>query len=259
MVLPRLLGWDIHQDDEFFLTFLVATHAATAAVLVAFFWRDWLRIVRGLGRSLRDRGLAEGDADARLGWLLVAGTIPAGLLGLALEHPLRTLFASALVASVCLMLNGVMLYGAERLRRRAPSAPEHGDDDVLIARRLTFRGALGIGAAQAIALVPGFSRSGASMAGGLLAGLSNELAARFSFLLATPIIAAAALLKLPSLLGPAGDGVRGPALVGAVCAAASAFVSVRFLLRYFETRRLTPFAVYCIAVGAILTATFAIT
>ena len=203
-MLPRLLGWDIHQGDEFFLTFLVATHAATAA-------RAGRRSsgVTGCGScagsgarcatAVSPRGTpTPGSAGS---WS--SGTIPAGLLGLALEHPLRTLFASALVASVCLMLNGVMLYGAERLRRRAPSAPEHGDDDVLIARRLTFRGRAGIGAAQAIALVPGFSRSGASMAGGLLAGLSNELAARFSFLLATPIIAAAALLKLPSLLGPA--------------------------------------------------------
>src|SRR5690242_272822 len=119
VILPRLLGWNIHQDDDYFLAFLVATHLATALVLLGFFWRDWVRIVRGLGRSIRDRELA-GDADARLGWLIVVATIPAGLLGLALEHPLRSVFASPVAASVFLFCNGLMLFGAERLRKGAP-------------------------------------------------------------------------------------------------------------------------------------------
>lgn len=254
VILPRLLGWDIHQNDDYFVTFLVATHFATAIVLFLFFFRDWMRILAGMGRSLRDRGIAPDDTDAKLGWLLVLGTIPAGLLGLALEHPLRSVFASAQSAAFFLMLNGAMLYGAERLRRNAPVVA--GDHDATIARRLGFRQALGIGAAQAIALVPGFSRSGASMGGGLLAGLSNEDAARFSFLLATPIIGAAALLKLPDLFGSQGDGVRGPALVGALCAALTAYVTVRFLVRWFETNRLTPFAVYCGVAGAVLSVVF---
>src|SRR3954465_5191483 len=122
VIAPRLLGWDIHQDDDFFLTFLVATHLATALVLLGFFWRDWVRIVRGLGRSLQRREIGD-DRDARLGWLLVVGTIPAGLLGLLLESALRDLFASARSAAFFLIVNGFMLYGAERLRRRAP-APE---------------------------------------------------------------------------------------------------------------------------------------
>src|SRR4051812_39136224 len=146
VILPRLLGWNIHQNDSYFVTFLVATHLATALVLLGFFWRDWVRIARGLGRSLRDREIAPDDADAKLGWLLVVGTVPAGLIGLLLEHSLRHLFASAQSAAFFLMLNGVMLFGAERLRRRAP-APEEGDPDERVARTLSFRDAVGVGAA----------------------------------------------------------------------------------------------------------------
>jgi undecaprenyl-diphosphatase len=259
VIAPRLLGWDIHQSDDYFLTFLVATHLATALVLLGFFRRDWVRIIRGLGRSIRNRELAPDDADARLGWLLVIGTIPAGILGLALEHPLRSLFASPTSAAAFLLGNGLMLFGAERLRRRAPVRHDDRFSDERLARELTFRDAAGIGTAQALALLPGFSRSGATMGGGLLAGLSNEDSARFAFLLATPVIGAAALLKLPDLLGPQGDGIRGPALAGALCAAVTAYLSVRFLVRYFETNRLTPFAVYCTIAGALCLAVFAVT
>jgi undecaprenyl-diphosphatase len=260
VLLPRLFGWNIHQNDDYFLSFLVATHMATALVLLGFFWEDWVRIVNGLGRSLRDRDIGVDDTDAKLGWLIVVGTLPAGTLGLLLEHPLRTLFASPETAAAFLFANGLMLFGAEALRRRAPIREEEGlRSDEVIARTLSFRQAVGVGAAQALALIPGFSRSGATMGGGLLAGLSNEGAARFAFLLATPIIGAAGVLKLPELLGHQGDGVRGQALAGAVCAAVTAYLSVRFLLRYFETNRLTPFAVYCCVVGAALTIGFALT
>ena len=261
VILPRLLGWDIHQNDDYFLTFLVATHLATALVLLGFFWRDWVRIVRGLGRSLRDREIAQGDADAdaRLGWLLVIATIPAGLLGLTLEHALRSVFASPTSAAVFLFGNGLMLFGAERLRRHAPVRRGTDYSDERIAREVSYREAVLVGAAQAIALLPGFSRSGATMSGGLLVGLSNVDAARFSFLLATPIIGAAAALKLPELAGSQGDGVRGPAFVGALAAAVTAYLSVRFLVRFFETNRLTPFAVYCTVAGALCLAIFAVT
>jgi undecaprenyl-diphosphatase len=165
------------------------------------------------------------------------------------------------------MLNGVMLFGAERLRRRAPvpSPQDAGDPDAeatesdsRIARTTSWRQALGIGAAQAVALIPGFSRSGATMGGGLLVGLSNEDAARFAFLLATPIIGAAAALKLPDLLGSKGDSVRGPAALGALGAAVSAYLTVRFLMRFFETNRLTPFAIYCVVAGGLLSIYFAV-
>jgi undecaprenyl-diphosphatase len=257
VILPSLLGWDIHQNDPFFLTFLVATHFATALVLLGFFWHDWWLILKGLGRSLKEREIRESDVHARLGWLLVVGTIPAGILGLLLEGKLRHIFASPQSAAVFLMLNGVLLYGAELLRRRAP-AEERGDPDARIARRLSWSESVGVGAAQALALIPGFSRSGATMGGGLLAGLSNVDAARFAFLLATPIIGAAAVLKLPELAGAQGNGVRGQALVGAVCAAVTAYLSVRFLMRYFETNRLTPFAVYCFLAGLAATIYFAV-
>jgi undecaprenyl-diphosphatase len=247
VILPRLLGWDIHQNDPYFLTFLVATHLATAIVLLGFFWRDWVRILRGLGRSLRDRQIAPADVDAKLGWLLVVGTLPAGLLGLLLEHKLRHIFASPRSAAFFLILNGFVLYGAELLRRRAPQTD--ADDDARIAKQMGWRGAFLVGAAQAIALIPGFSRSGATMGGGLIVGLSHKDAARFAFLLATPIIGAAAVLKLPELAGHQGDGVRGQALVGALCSAFTAYLAVRFLMRFFETNKLTPFAVYCALAG----------
>src|SRR5207253_6558573 len=212
--------------------------------------------LKGLGRSLRDRGIDPADADAKLGWLLVVGTIPAGILGLLLQDRLRTVFASATSAAVFLTLNGLLLGGAELLRRRAPQTA--ADDDVRIARQVGWRDATLVGAAQAIALIPGFSRSGATMAGGLLVGLSHKDAARFSFLMATPIIGAAAALKLPELFGTQGNGVRGPALVGAICSAFTAYLAVRFLMRFFETNRLTPFAVYCFLAGLACTLYFAL-
>lgn len=246
VIVAKLLGWHIEQNDNFFLVFLVGTHLATALVLLGFFWRDWVRILKGLGRSLRDREIT--DKDAQLAWLLVVGTIPAGILGLLLEHKLRHVFTSASSASLFLIANGFLLYGAELLRRRAP-VEEKGDPDERIAERIGWKSASGVGTAQALALIPGFSRSGATMGGGLLAGLSNEDAARFAFLLATPIIGAAAVLKLPDLFGTTGNGVRGQTLVGAVCSAVTAYLAVRFLMRFFHTNRLTPFAVYCALAG----------
>jgi undecaprenyl-diphosphatase len=233
VILPKLLGWDIHQNDDYFLTFLVATHLATAVVLFCFFWRDWVRILKGIGRSLRDRGIAPDDHDAKLGWLLVIGTIPAGILGLLLEHWLRKIFASPESAAIFLALNGGLLYAAELLRRRAPETD--ADDDARLAKQVGWPQAFAVGAVQAIALIP--------------VGLSNRDAARYAFLLATPIIGAAAVLKLPELFGHQGDGVRGQALVGSLCSAVTAYLAVRFLLRFFETNRLTPFAVYCALAG----------
>ena len=258
VVLPRLAGWHIHQNDKFFLTFLIATHLATAIVLLLFFLKDWVRIVKGLWRSLQMREIRADDVDARLGWLLVAGTIPVGVIGLLLQEPLRKLFASPQTAAAFLIVNGVALLAFERLRRRPPRPGDfEGDVDARLAK-LSWRQAIAVGTSQAAALVPGISRSGFTMGGGLLAGLSNEDAARFGFLLATPVIFAAAALKLPELFGSQGNGVRGPALVAGVCAAATTFFAVKFLLKYFETNRLTPFGVYCIGFGAICTLVFAL-
>jgi undecaprenyl-diphosphatase len=228
VVFPRLLGWNIHQNDDYFLAFLVATHVATALVLLFIFRDDWKRIVRGLGRSLQAREIAPDDTDARLGWLLVVGTIPAGTLGLLLEHPLRSLFASSASAAAFLIVNGVLLLVFERLRRRPARPGDYlGDSDARIAK-LTWRQAFGVGTAQAAALVPGISRSGITMGGGLLFGLSNEDAARYAFLLATPIIGA------------------------------TTYVAVKFLLRFFQSNTLTPLGIYCIAFGVFCTLVFAL-
>jgi undecaprenyl-diphosphatase len=258
VVLPKLAGWNIHQNDPFFLTFLVATHLATGLVLLAFFWEDWVRIVRGLWRSLRMREIREDDVDARLAWLLIVGTIPVGILGLLLEKSLRSLFASPSLGAAFLIVNGVALLLFERLRKRPPRPGDYlGDADERIAK-LSWRQAVAVGTSQTAALVPGISRSGFSMGGGLLVGLSNEDAARYSFLLATPVIFAAAALKLPELLGSQGNGVRGPALVAGLCAAFTTFLAVKFLLRFFQTNRLTPFGYYCIALGSTCTVVFAL-
>jgi undecaprenyl-diphosphatase len=258
VILPGLAGWHIHQNDKFFLTFLIATHLATAIVLLLFFLKDWVRIVKGLWRSLAMREIRADDSDARLGWLLVAGTIPVGVIGLLLQEPLRKLFASPALAAAFLIVNGSALLLFERLRKRPPRPGDfQGDVDARLAK-LSWRQAIAVGTSQAAALIPGISRSGFTMGGGLLAGLSNEDAARFGFLLATPVIFAAAALKLPELFGSQGNGVRGPALVAGLCAAATTFFAVKFLLRYFQTNRLSPFGFYCIGLGVISTLVFAL-
>ena len=257
VIIPGLFGWNIHQNDNYFLSFLVATHCATALVLFFYFLEDWKRIIRGFFRSIRGQSTPR-DADARLAWIIIVGTIPAGILGLALEHKLRTLFASPTAAAIFLTINGILLLAVERFRRRPPRPGDgEGDGDERIAR-MGFRQALGIGAAQALALIPGISRSGVTMGGGLLTGLSNEDAARYAFLLATPVIGAAGVLKLPELFGSAGDGVRGQALVGAIAAAITTWAAVKFLLRYFETNRLSPFGIYCVCAGVYCLIIFAL-
>jgi undecaprenyl-diphosphatase len=258
VIIPRLFGWNIQQNNPHFLTFLVATHLATAIVLFLFFWHDWVKIIKGLFRLLKTRRIEPGDTYARLGWLLVVGTVPAGILGLALDKTLRHAFASARLAAAFLILNGVILWTADRLRARSIKQRERNvsSDEKLV--RLKIIQAIGIGTAQAAALIPGISRSGSSMAAGLKAGLDYENAARFSFLLATPIIAAAAVLKLPQLFSADAASARGSIIVGSLCAAVSAYISVRFLIKYFETRTLKPFAIYSIVAGVLLTLYFAL-
>ncbi|HVQ44084.1 MAG TPA: undecaprenyl-diphosphate phosphatase [Candidatus Saccharimonadia bacterium] len=255
VVLPQLLGWNIRPSDNAFIVFLVATHVATALVLIGFYWRTWLGVVRGLLRSVRQRAIRADDAEAKLGWLLIVGTLPAGLLGLLFERQIRDTFVSARSAALFLMLNGLLLLGAEYLRRRAHSSDSRRPADERIAR-VGGGQALAVGASQALALIPGLSRSGATMGGGLLAGLSHEDAARFAFLLATPIILAAGVLKLPALARPENHALLGPALVGGLCAALSAYATVKFLTRYFHSGSLRPFGIYCLAAGLLATLAF---
>ncbi len=266
VILPKLLGWDNivaaqSAQESFFLAFLVGLHVATALALAAFYWRDWARIVGGVLGSLRTRRIE--TSDARLGWLLIVATIPAGIMGVLFEHTFRTIFARPLLAAGFLILNGLILLAGEWLRRRAEVravAVAHGLNPAGARRldTLEYREAGLVGVFQIGALLAGISRSGITMVAGLVRGLDHEDAARFSFLLATPIILAAGVYKLPDLLGPNGHGVVGQVLAGSVAAGIAAYVSVRFLSRYFTTRTLTPFAIYCLVVGALAALRFAL-
>ena len=253
VLVPALFGWDDlvsaqSANESFYLAFLVALHVATALALLVFFWRDWDRIIRGFFRTLRTRKVT--SSDERLAWLLVIATIPAGIIGLVFEHSLRTIFAKPFAAAVFLTLNGALLLGGETIRRRTPRRRRELDN-------LHYGEAGLVGVAQIGALFAGISRSGITMVAGLVRGLDHEDAARFSFLLATPIIFAAGVYKLPDLLGHNGDGIRGQALAGAVVAAIAAYVSVRFLVRFFETRTLWPFGIYCLVAGVFCMVRFA--
>jgi undecaprenyl-diphosphatase len=283
--------------DSPYLAFIVAVHVATAIALLVFFRRDWVRIIGGFFTSVRHRRIS--TPDERLAWLLIVATIPVGIAGVALDHAVRTALGKPIPAALFLMLNGIVLFTVEKLRGRATAAAPataavgptpvgpsgqagqvymaggytgeatggvsaHGsaDDAVASDRRLAKLGwgeTIAIGAAQILALLPGISRSGATMAAGLLRGLSHEDAARFAFLLATPVILAAGVFKLPDLAGPEGRGVLGQVLAGSVVAGIAAYLSLRFLTRYFETRTLTPFAIYCAIAGAACLAWFSLT
>ena len=249
MIVPGLLGWPIDQNADYFLTFVVATHFATALALFVVYWDDWVRIISGLLGSIWARDFRPTNPDAKLGLLLIIGTVPAGAAGLIFQKQVQRLFISPSVAALFLMLNGGLLYLAERLRRNAQASEDLDGIDQRIAARMSWWQSAKVGIAQVLALLPGFSRTGSTIAGGLLIGLSHEEALRFSFLLATPIIAAAALLKLPVLFHSGSVAAIENALLGAVCAAVAACVSIKILTRYFQTKTLTPFAIYCVAVG----------
>jgi undecaprenyl-diphosphatase len=251
VILPGLLHWSIDQNANAFLTFLVATHFATAIVLFCIYWKDWMRIIRGLFRSIAQREIAADDLDARLGWLLVVATVPAGLAGVLFETQVQNFFVAPANAAFFLILNGFLLFGAERLRRSAKAHENITDADSRIARHLSFGQSIKIGCLQILALIPGLSRTGSTLTGGFLVGLSREDALRFSFLLATPIIGAAAILKLPPLLVYGTAGSIEIAVTGALAAAIAAYFSAKFLARYIKTKTLTPFAIYCVAIGVI--------
>jgi undecaprenyl-diphosphatase len=265
ILVPALVGgqWakdlDVSAPQSPYLAFIVGLHVATAAALLVFFWRDWLRVLAGFVSSARYRRIQ--TANERLAWLLVGGTIPVGLAGLFLEKLFRTTLGRPIPAAAFLLLNGIALYAGEVLRRRAAAAVpeqqpvgasvEHTGEavDDRLAQLSMGRGVL-IGSAQILALLPGISRSGITIVAGLWRGLSHEDAARFSFLLATPIILAAGMYKIPDLFGPLGSGIGGQVLVGSIASFVCAYLAVRFLTRYFETRTLTPFAIYCAVFGA---------
>ncbi|MBF6176616.1 undecaprenyl-diphosphate phosphatase [Nocardia blacklockiae] len=272
ILLPALVGgqWardlDMSAPHSPYLALLVAMHVATALALVVFFRRDWARIVTGLWDVLRTRRIR--TPEARLGVLLVVSTIPVGVAGLLLEKVVRNYLGTPVPTSVLLALNGVVLLGAELLRARAvtPAPVVRGADpalydtvvlpvadparasDMRLARTPVKDAAL-IGSAQIAALFPGISRSGSTIVAGLFKGLDHEDSARFAFLLATPVILAAGVLKTPELFSPENHAILGPAIAGSVVAGVLAYLSIRFLVAYFETKTLTPFAIYCLAAG----------
>ncbi|HEX4725518.1 MAG TPA: undecaprenyl-diphosphate phosphatase [Pseudonocardiaceae bacterium] len=287
VLLPALIGGKWAQDMNMaapnspYLDILVAAHVGTAIALVVFFWNDWVRIIGGLFTSIRYRRIETNDQ--RLAWLLVIGTIPVGIAGVLLDKVVQHDLGKPIPASIFLAINGAILFAVERMQRNriedeefmaALRRPDGSDDDTVMIKpvspeekttpmgsvttamavdarlaRLSWGEAVGIGAAQILALLPGISRSGSTIVGGLLRGLKHDEAARFAFLLATPVILAAGVFKMPDLLKPEIRGSLGPAMVCLVVAGLAAYVSVRFLTSYFETRTLNPFGIYCLVVG----------
>jgi undecaprenyl-diphosphatase len=283
VLIPAWLGGDWQrlveqqsQTESPYLAFIVGLHVATALALLLLYRRDWALIVVGFVRSIRFRRVS--TVHERMAWMIILATIPVGILGLLLEHELRTLFAKPFAAACFLTLNGFVLLLGERLRRRAKGAaadrrdadrearPHQGDQgvdrdagdlDTQISGRIRSGDALAIGGLQSAALLAGISRSGITMVGGLLRGLSHEEAVRFAFLLATPVILAAGLYKVPDLFGPLGNGIRGQVVAGSVAAFFASLAAATFLVRWFRTRTLTPFAVYCLVFGGISLVHFA--
>jgi undecaprenyl-diphosphatase len=268
VLLPGLLGWhnlvnSQSAQESFFLAFIVGLHVGTALGLLVYYRTTWLQLFRGLGHQLmgvRDAGVSslwhlnepDTDPNYRLLFVLAVATVPVGIAGILLEHKLRVLFAKPLAAAIFLTINGVILLVGERLRR-------NGGRHVRFKKleRISPTGAFAIGCSQILALFAGISRSGVSMVSGLMEGLDHEDSANFAFLLATPVIFLAGVLKLPDLMGPLGDGVRYQTLVGALCAMVTALISVKFLTRWFTTKTLTPFGFYSLVAGLVCVIRFA--
>jgi undecaprenyl-diphosphatase len=276
---------DVSRPESPYLAIVVGLHVATAAGITAYFWRDWVRIIGGFFTSLRPdfrRPVEIRTVDQKLAWMIIVATIPVGLAGLLLEHQFRVFFGVPSRAAIFLVVNGVILFLGERFR---PKKSREADEVVAQDRELalggvprpashaagqravrqqemaeairadqrlsaaTFWQALIIGAAQILALLAGISRDGVTMVAGMFRGLPRVDAARFAFLLATPVILAAGVLKIGDLTGPLANGIRSQIVVASVVAGVAAYLSVRFLMKYFQTRTLTPFAIYCVVFG----------
>jgi undecaprenyl-diphosphatase len=303
VLLPAVIGgcWAKHLNvaasESPYLAFIVGLHVATAIALLIYFWRDWIRIIRGfftsIGHMIRpETGVDRFEmrtAEEKMAWMIILATIPVGLVGVVFEHEFRVFFGVPIRAAIFLAINGVILIAAERFRPKASIqadqeiAQQREREQAMMAtgeqrRAGSYRHAAGhqavrseeiaqgieadnrlakrgygevtlIGAAQILALLAGISRDGIAMVGGMFRGLSREDSARFAFLLATPVILAAGVLKIPDLYGPLGNGIHGQVYVGSVLSGIGAYVSVRYLVKYFQTRTLTPFGIYCLVAG----------
>ena len=257
VIFPHLFGWNEivtfqSKPESPWLAFIVMLHVGSAVGLLIYFWRDWIAIIRAFFATLRKRRVD--TPTERLAWLIVVASIPVGILGVVLEHPARVATAKPEVASIFLVVNGFILLGAERLRRRAEVrelARREGmkDDGGRRLDTLEYREAAVIGLGESSALIAGISRDGVVMATGLARGLDNYDAARYGFLLATPIILAAGVYKIGDMTGPLGAGIRGYAVIAAVAAAITAVFTVHFLTRYFRRGNLIPFGIYCVLFG----------
>lgn len=267
VLLPGWLGWDniVHEQskhDSYYLVFLVVLHMATALALLIYYRKDWIKVIKGFFNTLKTRKIE--TVDERMAWLLIVGTIPVALIGLIFEGALKDLFAKPIAAAIFLTINGLILTGGEQLRRRsevrrlAAAHPQHENPEAgRELDNLQLKEGFFIGCSQVLALFAGISRSGVTMVGGLLRGLNHEDAVRFSFMLATPIIFGAGLYKLPEFLGPYGDGIRAQALVGAAFAGVASYISIKFLVRFFKSNNLNPFAIYCLIFGIVSIIKFA--
>lgn len=257
VLLPWVLNWHgvvsaQSQAESFFLAFLVVLHVATALALLIFYRKIWARIITGFFRSLKVRKVD--SPDGRLAWLLLAATVPAGLIGVIFEHVLRTQFAKPLSAIFFLFINGCILLAGDHYLKAAKEKSGNGfaTTSQNVSSKLNLKRAVLIGVAQIGALFAGISRSGITMVSGLYSGLNHEDAARFSFLLATPIILGAGLYKLPDFFGNLDNGVRGQILAGGLVAGIAAYLTVRYLDKYFKDKDLRPFGIYCIAASLVL-------
>jgi undecaprenyl-diphosphatase len=249
-----LLG-EVGAKTNYFLVFVVVIHVATALALFFYYRRQWYRIIKAFFGSFLSRTID--SPDAKLAWLLVVATIPAGLVGFLFQNVLRTQFAKPLSAIILIMVNGVLLLAGDRYinQHRTLKRQQSARVSTSVARTsdtLTLPRAGVIGVLQIFALVAGISRSGITMIGGIYSGLNHEDAARFSFLLATPIILATGIYQLPEIVGKGADHIHGQMLVGAVSAAIFAYLSVRFLDKYFQNKTLRPFGIYCISAGVLM-------
>ena len=307
VLIPAIVGGQWAQDlnvsakESPYLAYIVGLHVATALAMIIYFWRDWIRIIRAFFASLGHfaspepgtRRFQPQGTDQTLAWMIILATIPVGLAGVALEHTFRTIFSKPLLTATFLFVNGLILLGGERLRRRGAdeearqvladqqmvadrqratvaaggySGGRHSSGQRAVKQeqaslavaadqrvtRVGFLSAIGLGASQILALMPGISRDGIVMVTGMFRGLSRQDAARFSFLLSAPVILAAGVLKIGDLTGPLGDGIRGQVLFGSLLCGIAAYLALRFLVRYLSdpSRTLTPFAIYCLAAGA---------
>jgi undecaprenyl-diphosphatase len=305
VLIPALIGgcWahdlNVAAAESPYLAFIVGLHVATAIALLIYFWRDWVRIIRGFfgsfGQLLRpEKGTSRWQlrsVDQKMAWMIIVATIPVGLVGLKFEHEFRVFFGKPIRAAIFLAINGLILLAGEHFRTKASlqadrevAAEREQEREVMAAgaqqqrrpggarhaaghqavratevaegiaadRRLAGSGywqAVIIGSSQILALLAGISRDGVCMVTGMFRGLSREDAARFAFLLATPVILAAGVLKIPDLYGSMGQGIHGQVYFGSLLSGIGAYLSVRFLMRYFQTRTLTPFGIYCLVAG----------